>query len=158
MLSVRRVWNRCLCVYAPRLLVVCLSLAPLTCLSAEDEDISAKYPGLAEAERPAIRSADCRDLRANLKGLPDDLDRRVDLWVSGTMTAIQTDGALWYVSLCLAPDIKVLCVTYQPNDLKIGDHIFARGAYMRPDNDHIMLDPCLASTSEQDDNSAPADK
>lgn len=130
-----------------------LAFAPAHNVAAED-DIAETYPGIAEAERPARRSAECGDLRANLANLPD-LDRRVDLWVAGKLTAMQTDGALWYVSLCLAPDIKVLCVTYQPNDLKIGDRIFARGAYMRPDNDHIMLDPCLASTSDRDGDDAP---
>lgn len=129
-------------------LTVCIAFVPTIGSAADDNDIASKHPGLAEAERPAQRSAGCGELRTNLKGLPDDLDRRVDLWVAGTMTAIQTDGALWYVSLCLAPDIKVLCVTYASNDLRIGDRIFARGAYMRPDNNHIMLDPCLASTSE----------
>lgn len=133
---------------AAMVFATCVAFTPTIGGADDNEDIAAKYTGLAEAERPALRSAECGELRANLKGLPDDLDCRVDLWVTGRLSAIQTDGALWYVSLCLAPDIKVLCVTYESNDLKIGDRIFARGAYMRPDDHHIMLDPCLASASE----------
>lgn len=140
-----------------RCLITLFLFLPVTGETADDGDISERYPGLAEAERPAKRSASCHELRANLRNLPE-LDRRVDLWVSGILTAMQTDGALWYVSLCLAPNIKVLCVTYQPNDMKVGDAISARGAYMRPDNNHIMLDPCLASSHGTDSEQPPGQK
>jgi hypothetical protein len=137
------------------LVVSLIGALPSSGLAAIDEDIAAAYPGLAEAERPAKRSAECNELRGNLKNLPE-LDRRVDLWVAGNLTAVQTDGALWYISLCLSPDIKVLCVTYQSNDMKVGDRIVAKGALMRPDSNHILLDPCLANTQEQEDSEAPA--
>jgi hypothetical protein len=101
-------------------------------------------PALAEAEVPAERAAECGELRAMLHDLPE-LDRRVDLWVVGNAAAVQTDGALWYVVLCAAPDIRVLCVTYEDNGMQRGDRIIARGAYSRRDDNHVMLDPCLAS-------------
>ena len=101
-------------------------------------------PGLAEAEVPAERSAECGELRSMLRDLPE-LDRRIDLWVAGDAAAVQTDGALWYVVLCNAPDIRVLCVTYEGNGMQRGDRVIARGAYSRRDEDHVMLDPCLAS-------------
>jgi hypothetical protein len=121
-----------------------MQAATISSLKANDEDISSSYPGLAEAERPAKRSAECGELRASLKNLPD-LDRRIDLWVAGNLSAIQTDGALWYVSLCLSPDIKVLY-------MKVGDRVLAKGAMMRPDGDHILLDPCPANFQQQEDN------
>lgn len=103
-------------------------------------------PALAEAEVPAERSAECGELRRMLRDLPE-IDRRVDLWVTGNALAVQSDGALWYVVLCAAPDIRVLCVTYEDNGMKRGDRIVARGAYSRRDDDHVMLDPCLASST-----------
>ena len=101
-------------------------------------------PGLAEAEVPAERSAECGELRSMLHDLPE-LDRRIDLWVAGDAAAVQTDGALWYVVVCNVPDIRVLCVTYEGNGMQRGDRVIARGAYSRRDEDHVMLDPCLAS-------------
>ncbi len=112
--------------------------------SAAADDALKGRPGLAEAEVPAERSAECGELRSMLRDLPE-LDRRIDLWVAGNAAAVQTDGALWYVVLCNAPDIRVLCVTYEGNGMQRGDRVIARGAYSRRDEDHVMLDPCLAS-------------
>lgn len=100
--------------------------------------------GLAEAEVQPARSAACHELRQALDGLPE-LDRRIDLWVAGKAVAVQTDGILWYLVLCASPDIRVLCVTYEDNGMKAGDRIEARGAYSRRDENHVLLDPCLAS-------------
>jgi hypothetical protein len=112
--------------------------------SAFADDALKGRPALAEAEVPAERSAECRELRSMLRDLPE-LDRRIDLWVVGDAAAVQTDGVLWYVVVCNAPDIRVLCVTYEGNDMQRGDRVIARGAYSRRDEDHVMLDPCLAS-------------
>jgi hypothetical protein len=112
--------------------------------SAAADDALKGRLGLAEAEVPAERSAECGELRSTLHDLPE-LDRRIDLWVVGNAAAVQTDGALWYVVLCNAPDIRVLCVTYEGNGMQRGDRVIARGAYSRRDEDHVMLDPCLAS-------------
>jgi hypothetical protein len=112
--------------------------------SAAADDALKGRPGLAEAEVPAERAAECGELRSTLRDLPE-LDRRIDLWVAGNAAAVQTDGALWYVVLCNAPDIRVLCVTYEGNGMQRGNRVIARGAYSRRDEDHVMLDPCLAS-------------
>lgn len=82
-----------------------------------------------------------------LAGLPD-LERRVDLWVIGNLVAVQTDGALWYLVLCSSPDIRVLCVTYERNNMQAGERAIARGAYSRRDENHVLLDPCLASVEQ----------
>jgi hypothetical protein len=47
--------------------------------------------------------------------------------------------------MCASPDVRVLCVTYQSNDMKRGDAVLFRGGYSRIDEDHVALDPCLAS-------------
>jgi hypothetical protein len=112
--------------------------------SAAADDALRGRPALAEAEVPAERSAECGELRSMLRDLPE-VERRIDLWVAGSAAAVQTDGALWYVVLCNAPDIRVLCVTYEDNGMQRGDRVIARGAYSRRDEDHVMLDPCLAS-------------
>jgi len=77
-------------------------------------------------------------------GLPP-LEQRISLTVAGELTAIQTDGALWYLVMCASRDVGVLCVTYQSNDMKRGDPVLFRGGYSRIDEDHVALDPCLAS-------------
>lgn len=129
-------------------LLACVVLLAATTLRTTAEDLIGR-PGLAEAEMPPERSAECRELRSALEGLPE-LDRRIDLWVTGDAVAVQTDGALWYLVLCALPDIRVLCVTYEGNDMKVGDRVSARGAYSRRDEDHVLLDPCLASPFERE--------
>ncbi len=42
-----------------------------------------------------------------------------------------------------------MCVTYQSNDMKVGDAVEMRGAYRRLDANHVVLDPCLAQAEEQ---------
>jgi len=106
-------------------------------------------PGLAEAEMPPQRAAKCGELRTALHGLADT-ERRIDLWVEGNAVGIQSDGALWYVVLCQSPDIRVLCVTYERNEMKVGDYVQARGAYSRRDENHVLLDPCLAGPPDED--------
>ena len=105
--------------------------------------------GLAEAEMPPERVAKCGELRAALRALPE-FERRVDLWIEGNAVGIQTDGALWYVVVCSTPDIRVLCVTYDKNEMKVGDYVQARGAYSRRDDNHVLLDPCLAGPPDDD--------
>lgn len=101
-------------------------------------------PGLAEAERPPAAVATCGNLHAGLKGF-EPPDRRVDLWVSGPLSMVRTDDALWYLVICSQPGIRVMCVTYADNGMKAGDRVTLRGAYRRQDEWHVLLDPCLAS-------------
>jgi len=77
-------------------------------------------------------------------GIPE-LDYRIDLSVDGRLTAVQTDGVLWYLVLCSAPDIRIMCVTYESNGMAIGDRIVVKGGYQRRDDNHVLLDPCLAN-------------
>ena len=116
--------------------------------AAVDDDIAGR-PGLAEAEMAPLRAAKCGELRAGLRELPE-LERRIDLWVEGRAVGMQTDGALWYILVCEQPDIRVLCVTYERNDMNVGDHVQARGAYSRRDENHVLLDPCLAGAPDDD--------
>lgn len=117
------------------------ALLPWTALA---EDLFAGRPAFSAAEQPARAWASCGEIRSMSAGLPD-MDERIDLSVSGEVTSMKTDGALWYVVLCAPPDLRVLCVTYRANDLKPGDKAFAKGGYRRVDPNHVLLDPCLAS-------------
>jgi hypothetical protein len=112
------------------------------------QDALTGRPGLAEAEMAPQRAAKCGELRAALRDLPDT-ERRIDLWVEGNAVGVQTDGTLWYVVLCRSPDIRVLCVTYERNEMNVGDYVQARGAYSRRDENHVMLDPCLAGPPDE---------
>jgi hypothetical protein len=72
---------------------------------------------------------------------------RVDLSVTGVLTHAEFDGTLGYLALCEPPDPRVLCVTYGLNGMDKGEFVVAAGNYRRPDPDHILLDPCLASAA-----------
>jgi hypothetical protein len=123
-------------------LIACI--AALTSPAAADEDIFANRPAFSRAEEPAVSSARCDQIRAMAEGLGQP-DFRIDLSVDGHLTAVQTDGALWYLIVCNLPDVRVMCVTYQSNDMKPGDNVVIKGAYRRVDPNHALLDPCLAS-------------
>jgi hypothetical protein len=103
----------------------------------------ADRPAFSRAEQPAS-PASCDNIAAQL---PDSVprDSRVDMAITGRVTLIQTDGVLWYVAVCADPGVRVLCVTYSENDLKLGDNVVLRGGYNRQDRRHVLLDPCLAS-------------
>jgi hypothetical protein len=103
-------------------------------------------PAFSLPEQPARSPARCHELRAMAAGLPSGEDR-IDLALAGSLTLVRTDGALWYMVACAAPDIRVMCVTYESNGMKAGDQVLLRGAYSRIDEDHVVLDPCLASSA-----------
>jgi hypothetical protein len=86
-------------------------------------------------------------VRSMADGMPQR-DYRIDLSVAGSLTAVQTDGLLWYLVLCSSPDIRIMCVTYQSNGMKAGDRVVVHGGYRRRDADHVLLDPCLANQPE----------
>jgi hypothetical protein len=108
------------------------------------DDAFAGRPGLAEAESEPAAIAKCESLHASLAGFRPP-QRRVDLWVSGQLTLVHSDGVLWYLAICSSPRIRVLCVTYSDNGMKLGESVTLRGAYRAVDDLHVVLDPCLAS-------------
>lgn len=71
---------------------------------------------------------------------------RIDLTVSGRLTLIKSDGVLWYLVVC--SDLRVMCITYHANGMKVGDPIVMKGGYRRLDPNHAVLDPCLANSAE----------
>jgi hypothetical protein len=110
------------------------------------EDTLEGRPAFSEAERPPQRVAACDELRAMAEGLePSEL--RIDLAIAGKLTLVKGDGALWYLVMC--PDLRVMCVTYESNDMKVGDTVLFRGGYTRLDENHAVLDPCLANSGSE---------
>ncbi len=102
----------------------------------------------AEAQpAPSLRST-CADLRAGVRSLDLDGEKLVVIQVVGTLTTVQTDGALAYMAMCAPPDPQVLCVTYTTGDRKIGDRVVLSGAVTQPGPNHVLLDPCLHSPPE----------
>src|SRR5262245_8483816 len=115
----------------------------LACVpAAAQDDIFAGRPAFSLGDQPAQSVARCEDVRSMSAGLPK-IDYRIDLAVTGELRLVRTDGALWYLVIC--SDVRVMCVTYESNDMKNGDTVIFRGNYRRLDDDHVMLDPCLAS-------------
>lgn len=119
-------------------------LAAFVSQTANAEDIFEKRPAFSQGDLPAVSAARCDQIRAMSAGL-GETDFRIDLTVEGQLTAVRTDGVLWYLIVCNLPDVRVMCVAYQSNDMKPGDRVFIKGAYRRVDPNHALLDPCLAS-------------
>jgi len=113
----------------------------LPCLAAAD--FFADKPAFSNGDLPAQTTARCSEVRAMSEFAEPDF--RIDLSVAGTLTSVRTDGVLWYLTMCNLPDVRVMCVTYQSNDMKAGDTVFIKGGYRRVDANHILLDPCLAN-------------
>ena len=124
------------------LLVLALAFAGAA-HAAPEADFFESRPAFAEPEGQPREMATCETLAEQLPDRVDE-DRRIDLHVRGPVTLIQTDGALWYLAICAAPGVRILCVTSAVNDLKLGDHAALGGAYRREDERHVRLDPCLA--------------
>jgi hypothetical protein len=129
------------------ILALCLAM-PSSAPSTASDDMFANRPAFSMAEQPVRMPAECRDVRRMADGIPE-LDYRIDLSVDGRLTAVQTDGTLWYLVLCSPPDIRIMCVTYESNGMAIGDRIIVRGGYRRRDDNHVLLDPCLANGPER---------
>lgn len=110
------------------------------CIAAE-EDIFKNRPAFSLGDQPAIAPAQCHEIRKMSDGLPR-YEGRIDFSSEGTLTLVKGDGALWYLVMC--PDVRVMCVTYESNDMKVGDKVVFKGGYIRMDANHVMLDPCLA--------------
>jgi hypothetical protein len=105
------------------------------------QDVFADRPAFSRGDHPARSYAQCHEVRAMSDGLADP-GFRIDLSATGKLTLVKTDGALWYLVIC--PDVRIMCVTYEGNDMKVGDVVRMQGAYQRLDANHIVLDPCLA--------------
>lgn len=116
--------------------------------AVDPDDGFASAPAFSPGDLPARRAAVCEELRAMAAALAArqtdaDPDARVDLTLAGSLTAVRSDGVLWYLVMCR--DLRVMCVTYQSNGMKAGDRVTMKGAWRRVDENHALLDPCLAS-------------
>lgn len=118
------------------------------------DEIFANRPAFSRGEVPPQAIARCDNLRGMAEGLPVT-DFRIDLAASGTLTLVKSDGALWYLVIC--SDLRVMCVTYESNDMAVGELVTFKGAYRRLDRNHAVLDPCLASRGAGDGEDAGKD-
>ena len=109
------------------------------------DDFFNNRPAFSQGDLPAKTYARCEDVRAMSANMSDP-GYRIDLSVSGRLTLVRTDGALWYLVIC--SDVRIMCITYQSNGMKVGDLVSMKGAYQRLDANHATLDPCLANISE----------
>lgn len=114
----------------------------LAALPAFAQDIFANRPAFSAPDQPAQAVARCDQVRAMAEGLPP-MQERIDLSVEGLLTLVKGDGALWYLVIC--GDLRIMCVTYESNDMKVGERVLMKGGYRRLDDNHAVLDPCLAS-------------
>lgn len=134
-------------------LAAALSFACVTPAASQD-DMFEHRPAFSLGDQPAQRSATCGEVRAMADGLPDT-DMRIDLSIVGVLELVKTDGALWYFGMCAPPNVRVLCVAYQENGMKVGDKVYMKGGFRRLGPDHIVLDPCLANWPEENEKQDP---
>jgi hypothetical protein len=127
------------------LFIVSLFIGGLNSQLRAQDDLFAGRRGLAGPEQMPLENVTCDGLAATLAGLEVPSGDRIDLWVSGALTLIHSDEALWYLAICSDPGIRVMCVTYSDNAMKLGERVLVRGGMRILDETHIVLDPCLAS-------------
>jgi hypothetical protein len=127
-------------VLGPAMATLILALMP-TARPAQSQDVFENRPAFSLGDHPSRTVAQCHQVRSMSENL-DDPGFRIDLSATGRLTLVRTDGALWYLVIC--QDVRIMCVTYQSNDMKVGEAVKMQGAYQRLDANHIVLDPCLA--------------
>jgi hypothetical protein len=116
-------------------------------LNAQSQEAPEKNPFADPDMQPSYR-ARCHEVRELTKDRETGATR-IDFSVTGPLALVHFDGTLAYLGLCgTVPDPKVLCVTYQTNDMKVGEVVTVTGGYSRPNPDFIVLDPCLARRPE----------
>ena len=124
------------------MLILAAALATPALAQTGDAAVFAGRPAFSRGDLPAGTHATCENVRAMAEGVGAP-EFRIDLTVMGELTLVRTDGALWYLVMC--PDLRIMCVAYRDNDMRVGDRVLFRGAYRRLDGNHAMLDPCLAN-------------
>jgi len=88
-------------------------------------------------------SATCENVRENADRLNPSSGELAVIEVTGELLLAQSNGALSYMGMCSSPAPKVLCVTYELDDHRVGDRVTIAGSYTRNSPDFITLDPCL---------------
>jgi hypothetical protein len=117
-------------------------MALMVSAAGHAQDVLENRPAFSLGDQPPKRVAQCHEVRPMSENLPDP-GFRIDLSAAGNLTLVRTDGALWYLVIC--QDVRIMCVTYEQNGMKVGDVVRMQGAYQRVDPNHILLDPCLAN-------------
>ena len=135
----RQIAAKCGLVVPMQRLLIALVFLASPCFAASMLD---NRPAFSAGDLPSKRHAACDEVRSMSAGLVPS-ETRIDLAVEGRLTLVKTDGALWYLVMC--SDVRVMCVTYQGNDMKAGDCVVFKGGYKRLDENHAVLDPCLAN-------------
>ncbi|MCD6069990.1 MAG: hypothetical protein K0S42_506 [Microvirga sp.] len=124
------------------------ALLMLGSVAASGQESDEKSP-FADPDMQPTYQARCHEVRVLTKDRKTG-ETRVDFSVTGPLALVHFDGTLAYLGLCgTEPDPKVLCVTYQTNDMKVGDLVTVAGGYSRPNPDFIVLDPCLAQWPDE---------
>jgi hypothetical protein len=72
-------------------------------------------------------------------------DARVSMVIRGKLSDVGATEALAYLEMCDAKGLRVVCVTYKTNGMRMGDVVTFAGGYDRRSKEWVMLDPCLAS-------------
>lgn len=110
--------------------------------------VAPAHPTAPRAQPEPSFRAGCHELRGALQALAGREGELVTIQVEGRLTMVRTGAGLTYLGLCRAPDPQVLCVTYDDNGGKAGDHVVVSGSWEQIGPDHVKLDPCLHHAPE----------
>jgi len=108
------------------LAILTAALAAPAFAEGENDATFAERPAFSRGDLPGQTYASCENVRAMAEGVGTP-PFRVDLSVRGALTLVKTDGALWYLVMC--GDLRIMCVTYQSNDMSVGEAVVFKGAY-----------------------------
>lgn len=97
-----------------------------------------------EGEELAATPATCENIADWAEKAPKT-SARVTLSIVGKLSKVEASAALVYLTMCDESRVKVICVTYETNDMKAGDKVSFAGGYERSTAGDVVLDPCLAS-------------
>lgn len=103
--------------------------------------VAMALPNPVSAQPAPPFSTTCEGLTGEIAALGPIGDTLVTIEVTGELQLATRDDALAYMGLCGPPQPRILCVTYELNDYRVGDRV--AGAYRRDAPDFITLDPCL---------------
>jgi hypothetical protein len=99
-----------------------------------------------EGEGYADTPATCENLSYWATRAPN-VDMRISMHVRGTLSGVHTDVTLAYHEVCTSGSLRVVCVTYQINGMKVGDVVSFGGGFANSNDQWVKLDPCLARMS-----------
>lgn len=129
-----------LCTLGSLLLVSALLLMPAPSIGSDCCDPESPF---REGEGWADKPATCEDIAHWAERAPKT-EARISLSIKGKLTEVHWTGVIAYLVMCDPNVMQVVCVTYETNDMRVGEVVSFGGGFFRRGDKQIFMDPCLA--------------